>query len=88
MDSGATPSCMSLAFAKRLGLYVEPNPKHENEIGGVGGTVSVIGTVSEKVKIGKRQDIQLFLIVKEPIAGHHILLGQDFMAMNCVTRAW
>ena len=85
MDSGATPSCMSLAFAKRLGLYVEPNPHHENEIGGVGGTVSVIGTVSEKVKIGKRQDLQLFLVVKEPIAGYHVLLGQNFMARNYVT---
>ena len=85
IDSGATPSCMSLAFAKRLGLYVEPNPLYKNKIGGVGETVSVIGTVSEKVKIGKRQDVQLFLVVKELIAGYHILLGQDFMAMNYVT---
>jgi hypothetical protein len=84
MDSGATPSCMSLAFATRLGLFIEPK-SYEDKIGGVGGTVSVIGTVTEKVKIGKRQDTQLFLVVKEPIAGYHVLLGQDYMAMNYVT---
>ena len=84
LDSGATPSCVSAEFAKRMGMYIKPNP-HYNKIGGVGGTVSVVGTVDQSVKIGKRQVDQHFLVVENPIAGYHVLLGQDFMAANYVS---
>ena len=84
LDSGATCSCISSAFATRMGMYVKPNP-HFNKIGGVGGTVSVVGTVDQAVKIGKRQVDQHFLVVEQPVAGYHVLLGQDFMAVNYVS---
>ena len=37
LDSGATPSCVLAAFAKRMGTYIKPNP-HSSKIGGFGGT--------------------------------------------------
>jgi RNase H-like domain found in reverse transcriptase/Reverse transcriptase (RNA-dependent DNA polymerase)/Integrase zinc binding domain/gag-polyprotein putative aspartyl protease len=82
LDTGATCSCLSSRFASRLGLHWTQNPNLE-EIGGVGGEVSVLGRLDNTIKLGKHQVIQTFLVVQEPIAGYDCLLGQDFLRQNC-----
>ena len=82
MVSGAALSCTSLAFATRLGLFVDSNP-HENLRCRWNSFCN--WNCKRKVKIGKRQDVQHFLVVKEAIAGYHILFGQDYMAKNYVS---
>jgi hypothetical protein len=44
----------------------------------------VLGTVTTKVKIGKFQPNQEFLVVEGTIAGYDCLLGQDFLSPNGV----
>ena len=80
-DSGATCSCMTEGLAKHLCLNIEPSVFQE-DIGGVGGEVSVRGTVTTSVKLGKQQVDQVFYVVKDPIAGYQCLLGQDFLAAH------
>jgi hypothetical protein len=82
LDTGATCSCVSSQYATRLGLQWTQN-SHIEEIGGVGGRVTVIGTVETTVKLGKQQARQTFLVLKDSVAGYNCLLGQDFLRRNC-----
>jgi RNase H-like domain found in reverse transcriptase/Reverse transcriptase (RNA-dependent DNA polymerase)/Integrase zinc binding domain/gag-polyprotein putative aspartyl protease len=82
LDTGATCSCVSSRFATRLGLHWNRDTDIK-EIGGVGGEVSVLGAIESTVKLGKRQIRQVFLVIKDPIAGYDCLLGQDFLRSNC-----
>jgi RNase H-like domain found in reverse transcriptase/Reverse transcriptase (RNA-dependent DNA polymerase)/gag-polyprotein putative aspartyl protease len=78
LDTGATCTCMSSRFAKKLGLHWELDKVHQ-EIGGIGGEVSVLGTLHSTVKAGKHHMNQKFVVVEEPIAGYDCVLGQDFL---------
>ena len=82
LDTGATCSCVSSRFATRLGLHWTIDSNIE-QIGGVGGEVRVLGTLESTVKLGKQQIRQVFLVVKEPVAGYDCLLGQNFLRQNC-----
>ena len=81
-DSGATCSCITESYRKMFDLPFEPQDESIKDIGGVGGSVTVLGTVSTTVKLGKTEITQQFLVVRHPIAGYHCLLGQDFLAAN------
>jgi hypothetical protein len=81
-DTGATCSCVSARLAKRLGLDITPASAIEH-VGGVGGTVKLLGYVSCPVKLRKHQLDQLFYVVQDPIAGYDCLLGEDFMQSHC-----
>ena len=79
-DTGATCCCMTESYRKAFDLPFTPQHEKIEDIGGVGGKVNVLGMVTTTVKMGKEQIIQEFLVVSEPIAGYHCLLGQDFLA--------
>ena len=79
VDSGATCCCISETFVKTMQLPMVACQKRE-DIGGVGGEVQVLGTVSATVKLRKMQVEQLFYVVREAIAGYHCLIGQDFLS--------
>jgi hypothetical protein len=83
LDTGATCSCVSAKFASKLGLQWSMVDSNMEEIGGVGGEVSVLGRLENTVKLGKKQAKQTFLVVQDPIAGYECLLGQDFLRQNC-----
>ena len=78
-DTGANCSCLSDSFAKTLGLEYGGTQQPEN-IGGIGGSVVILGHVQFPVKLGKFQGTQTFSIVSEPIAGYDCLIGEDFFA--------
>lgn len=78
VDSGATCSCVSRAFASKCGLSWTSDAATEG-IGGVGGAVKVLGTVVCPVKVGKFQADHQFFVVEQPIAGYDALVGQDFL---------
>ena len=82
LDTGATCSCVSSQYATRLGLQWTQGT-HIEEIGGVGGKVTVIGKLETTVKLGKQQARQTFLVLKDSVAGYSCLLGQDFLRKNC-----
>jgi predicted aspartyl protease len=81
IDTGATCSCISSQFAKKLGLQWQQHHNYEG-IGGVGGEVSVLGTLMTTVNLRKEQVSQTFLVLREPIAGYDCLLGQNFLKAN------
>ncbi len=83
LDTGATPSCISQRFAHRLDLPVDRSASLE-EIGGVGGSMTALGTATVTIKIGKVQIQQRVLVLDAPIAGYDCILGQDFMRANSV----
>ena len=78
VDTGATCCCISESFVKSMQLPMQHCLKRE-DIGGVGGEVQVLGTVTASVKLRKMQVDQLFYVVRDAIAGYHCLLGQDFL---------
>ena len=79
LDSGATCSCMSADFAKKVGALVAPAHK---SLGGIGGSVKTLGTCKTDVKIRKFHTEQTFQVLSKPIAGYDILLGEDFWHEN------
>ena len=81
VDTGATCSCIGKEFARSLGLGVTKDPE-ALAIGGVGGSVTVLGSLQSPVKVGKFQCEQFFNVVDEPVAGYDVLLGQDFLRLN------
>jgi hypothetical protein len=81
-DSGATCCCITESYRKMFDLPYEPHSEMIKDIGGVGGSVTVLGIVSTTVKLGKTQITQTFFVIRDPIAGYHCLLGQDFLAAN------
>jgi hypothetical protein len=80
-DTGANCSCLSHDFAKSLGVAYHSTHQPEN-IGGIGGSVVILGKVTHPVKIGKFQITQSFSVVSEPIAEYDCLLGEDFFQDN------
>ena len=81
-DTGATCSCITVNMVKSLGLAIERPKEFTEDIKGVGGIVNVLGYVQCTVKLGKREEIHTFYVVKESIAGYSCLIGQDFMAKH------
>ena len=81
VDTGASCSCMTKSFAQRLGRAPCKRFQKEN-IGGIGGSIEVLGTLAAPVKLGKLQKQQTFNIVANPIANYDILLGEDFLLAN------
>ena len=81
-DTGATCSCITVNMVKSLGLTIERPKEFTEDIKGVGGKVNVLGYVRCTVKLGKREEIHTFYVVKESIAGYSCLIGQDFMAKH------
>ena len=79
LDSGATCSCMSQHFASQLG---HPLTKANKTIGGLGGAVTILGTLNTDIKIRKYHATQTFQVLEKSIAGYDILLGQDFLKEN------
>ena len=85
LDSGGSCSCISRKLATQLNLnWKKSKIPTDESIGGIGGAVSVLGTVTTKVKIGKFQPEQELLVVEGTIAGYDCLLGQDFLVPNGV----
>ena len=82
MDTGATCSCITVKMVKSLGLAIERPKEFTEDIEGVGGIVNVLGYIQCTIKLGKREEIHTFYVVKESIAGYSCLIGQDFMAKN------
>jgi predicted aspartyl protease len=80
-DTGANCSCLSRGFAKSLGIAWSSIHQPE-KIGGIGGSVVILGKVTHPVKIGKFQIAQTFSVVSAPIAGYECLLGEDFFQDN------
>ena len=83
-DTGANCSCLSHDFAKSLGVAYHSTHQPDN-IGGIGGSVVILGKVTHPVKIGKFQITQSFSVVSEHIAGYECLLGEDFFQDNSCT---
>ena len=81
IDTGANCSCMSAKYAKQLGLQHASTAANQ-DIGGVGGSVKILGVLTSPVKIQKFQREQRFNVVEHGIAGYDILLGKDFLRSN------
>ena len=79
LDSGATCSCMSIDFARKVGAHVV---SEKRKLGGLGGSVQTLGTCKTDVKIRKFHTEQSFQVLSKPIAGYDILLGEDFWHTN------
>ena len=77
-DTGATCSCISHRFLKKLGM-IWTRASDSEPLRGVGGQAPILGNVRCLVKIGKLQIDHTFLVVQDGIAGYEALLGEDFM---------
>jgi hypothetical protein len=60
VDTGATVSCMSEAYAHSLGQPLRPIDTH---IEGIGGKVACVGSCEASVKVGKHHAKQKFTVV-------------------------
>jgi hypothetical protein len=53
----------------------------------IGGKSNILGSATLPVKIGKSQHEHLFQVLKQPLAGFEVLLGQDYMkAVGCAIQ--
>lgn len=83
LDTGATVSCVSAAHARACGARVTPLQGDTAEpVQGLGGQVVPLGTVAMAVKFKNFHAEHQFLVMEQPLAGYHSLLGQDFMRTN------
>lgn len=90
LDTGASGTHISLRLAEKLGIFKRDEGNLLDAVSGVGGTVPVILTIIDKVRIGQAEDSFIPTTISDSISEEFEgLIGMDFMTnftINIDTR--